>query len=64
MNVPARISADGLTQFVFRVHDDGAVPGDGLFERLAGDEEEADALFTGLNGLIAAIEEDERLVAD
>ncbi len=45
------------------VHDDGAVPGDRLFEGLAGDEEEADAFVAGLHDdFIAAIEEDERAI--
>ncbi len=54
---------EGLANLLLRVHDDGAVPGYGLFNRLAGDEQEADAFGAGLDGdLVAAIEEDERVV--
>ena len=53
-----------LAQLFLRVHDDGSVPRNGLFERLTRDEQKANALGTGLdNDLIAAVEEDERMVA-
>src|SRR5436305_15312412 len=49
-----------LAQFLFRVHDDRPVPRDGLFNRLAGDEEKTDAVFAGLHRhFVAAIEQDE-----
>jgi hypothetical protein len=35
-----------LAELLLRVHHDGAVPGDGFFEWLAGDEQEADAVVT------------------
>ena len=38
-----------LAELLLRVHHDGAVPGDGFFEWLAGDEQEADAVVTGLH---------------
>ena len=55
--------AHGLAELGLGVHDDGAVPGDRFFERLAGDEQEADAFGAGLDGdFVAAIEQDERVV--
>src|SRR5713101_6478990 len=54
---------EGLAELLLGVHDDGAVPGDGLFEGLAGDEEKADAFIAGLDDdFVAAIEEDERAI--
>ncbi len=45
------------------VHDDGAVPGDGFGEGLAGDQQESDAVVAGLDGdFVALIEEDQRAV--
>ena len=35
---------ESLAQLLLGVHHDGAVPGHGLLERLAGDEQEAEAL--------------------
>src|SRR5437867_4845233 len=56
---------DGLTQFLFRVHHDRPVPGDRLFDRFAGDQQEADALIACLDGhFVAAIEEEQRSVRD
>ena len=44
------------------VHDDGAVPGDRLADRLAGNQEEADALVDPLDGdLVPLVEQDQRL---
>ncbi len=41
----------------------GAVPGDWFFERFAGDQQEADALFAGLDyDFVAAVEEDKAAV--
>jgi len=37
-----------LAEFVLGVHDYRAIPGDGLLERLAGDEQEADAIIARL----------------
>ncbi len=60
---PAFQLFEGLTQLLLRVHDDGAVPGHGLLERLARDQQEADAVFAGLDrDFVAAIEEDQRAV--
>ena len=54
-----------LLKLLVRVHHDRAAPGDRLFERLAGDEQETDALIAGLHDdLVAAIEEYERAIAD
>ena len=53
----------GLIQLGLGVHHDGAVPGDWLLERLAGDEQEADAFRAGLDDdLVAAVEQNERMV--
>ena len=53
-----------LLQFGLRVHHDRAVPGDRLLDRLAGHEEEANALVAGLHRhFVAAVEDDERAVA-
>src|SRR5580700_5854050 len=53
-----------LLQFGLRVHHDRPVPGDRLLDRLAGDEEKADALFAGLHrDLVATVEQNERAVA-
>jgi len=50
-----------LAELLLRVHHDAAVPGDGFFEWLAGDEQEADAVVTGLHrDFVAAVEEHER----
>src|SRR6201996_9278431 len=55
---------EGLLQLGLRVHHDRAVPGDRLLDRLAGDEQEADALFAGLHRhFVAAIEQNERAIA-
>ena len=40
--------AEGLAQLLLRVHHDGAVPGHWLLERLAGDQQEADTVFSRL----------------
>ena len=56
---------DGLPQLVFRVHHDRPVPRHRLFDRLARHEQEADAVFARLHGhFVAAIEQDERSIAD
>src|SRR5438067_9519805 len=48
--------ADRLLQLAIRVHDDRPVPGDGLTQRAAGDEQEADAFVTCLHRhLVAAV---------
>ena len=48
-----------LAEFFLRVHDDGAIPRHGLLKRLTRDEQEANALGTGLDdNLIAAVEQD------
>ena len=55
--------AHGLAQFGLGVHDDGAIPRHRLLERLARDEQEADALRAGLHhDLVAAVKEHERMV--
>src|SRR5260370_10117819 len=54
---------EGLAELLLRVHDNRTVPGDRLFEGLAGNEEEADAFVAGLDHyFVAAIEEDERAI--
>src|ERR1700693_4292019 len=50
----------GLAELLLRVHHDGAVPGNRLFEWFAGDEEEADAFVASLHDyFVAAIKEDQ-----
>ena len=52
-----------LVELGLGVHHDGAVPCDRLFERLAGDEQEADAFGAGLDdNFISTIEQNERVV--
>ena len=64
MKVPSAQLADGLLQLGLRVHDDGPVPGDRLLDRLARNQQEADALLAGLNrDLIAAVEQHQRPIA-
>ena len=41
---PVAQLGDGLLQLVLGVHDDRPVPGDRLLDRLAGHQQEADAL--------------------
>src|SRR5215472_6343552 len=54
---------EGLAEFRLRVHDDGSVPGDRLFERLARDEEEAEAVIASLNHhFVATVKEHEGAV--
>src|SRR5580704_16162803 len=54
----------GLLQLGFGVHHNRAIPGDRLLDRLAGDQEEADALLAGLHGdFVAAVEQHQRAVA-
>ena len=56
--------AHRLLQLGLRVHHDRPVPGDRLLDRLAGHQQEADALLAGLHrDLVAAVEHDERAVA-
>src|SRR3954471_8803489 len=55
---------DRLLQFGLRVHHDRPGPGGRLLDRLAGDEQKADAALARLYGdLVAAVEHDERAVA-
>src|SRR5207253_7580475 len=50
-------------QLLLRVHDDGSVPCHRFAERLAGNEQEANAILAGLyHNLIALIEEHERAI--
>src|SRR5687767_8329261 len=56
--------ADRLLNFLPRVHDDRSIPRDRLFDRLARDQQKADAVFARLDDhLVAAIEDDQRAVA-
>ena len=49
--------APGLAELLLGVHDDGAVPGDRLLDGFAGDEQEADAFWSGVDDdFVAAIE--------
>src|SRR5262245_53812346 len=51
-------------QFVLSVHHDRPVPRDRLLDRLAGDEQETDALLARLHGdLVARVEQHERAIA-
>ena len=50
-----------LLKFDLRVHHGRAVPSDRLFDRLAGDQQEADAILPGLHrDLAAAVEQHNR----
>ena len=49
MNVPLLQFGDGAADLVLRVHHDRAVPGDRLLDRLAGDQQEADAFVARLD---------------
>jgi hypothetical protein len=52
------------SKFLLRVHDDGSVPGDRLFDRLTRNQQEPDARITGLNDdLISAVEQHQRVIA-
>src|SRR5262245_27274368 len=54
---------DGLLQLRLGVHHDWSVPGDRLFERAAGDEQEANPVIAGMDSdLVAAVEEHQRTV--
>src|SRR2546423_6878190 len=56
--------AERLRELFLRVHDNGSVPRNGLPDRLARDEQEADPVVARLNGhLIAAIEQHERSIS-
>jgi len=47
---------ESLAEFVLGIHNDGAIPGDRFFERLTGNEQEADAIIASLDHeFIAAI---------
>src|SRR5579864_8123351 len=55
---------EGLLQLGLGVHDDRAVPGDRLADRLAGDQQKADAVVAGLHRrLVAGVEQNQRAVA-
>src|ERR1051325_12199155 len=57
--------ADRLLQFLLRIHDDRAVPGDRLLDRLPRHQQEADAALAGLHrDLVAAVEQHQRAIAD
>ena len=52
-----------LLQFLLRVHDDGAVPRHRLFQWLAGNQQETNAVFSGLHcNFVSAIEDDQRAI--
>src|SRR5581483_4379135 len=52
-----------LAELLLRVHHDWAIPGYRLFQRLAGDQQKADAFIAGLHGhFIAAIKEHQRAI--
>jgi hypothetical protein len=54
----------GLSKFLLRIHDDGSVPGDRLFDRLTRDQQEPDALIAGLNDdLVSAVEQHQGMIA-
>src|SRR5260370_18918013 len=53
-----------LAELLLRVHHDGAIPRHGLFERLARNQQKADAFFACLyHQLVAATQEHQRTVA-
>src|SRR5262249_16538359 len=55
---------DSLPQLRLRVHHDRPVPGHRLLNRLPGDEQEPNALCTGLHAdLISAVKEHQRMIA-
>jgi fluoroacetyl-CoA thioesterase len=55
---------DRLLEFGLRVHHDRPVPRDRLLDRLAGDQQESDAVLASLDGdLVAAIEQHQGAVA-
>src|SRR6185369_14488512 len=55
--------AEGVAELLLGVHHDRSVPSDGLFERLAGDEQKADAIVASLHhDFVTAIEEDQLAV--
>ena len=55
--------SEGLLKLLLGIHDDRTVPGDRLFERFAGNQEEANAIFSGLHrNFVATIEKDEGAV--
>src|SRR5581483_10973375 len=54
---------EGLLQLGLGVHDDRAVPRDRLADRLAGNEQEADAVVAGLHRhLVAGVEQNQRAI--
>jgi len=53
-----------LSKFLLRVHNDGPVPRDRLFDRFTRNQQEPDALIAGLNDdLISAVEHHQRVIA-
>jgi hypothetical protein len=53
-----------LSKFLLRIHNDGSVPGDRLFDRLTRDQQEPDALIAGLNDdLVSAVEQHQGMIA-
>src|SRR5262249_50219056 len=55
--------SDRLFELAARIHHDRSMPGHRLLDRLAGDQQEAEAAFAGLNlDLVAAIEQYQRAV--
>ena len=63
MKVPDCSSLKAWRSSCLGVHHDGAIPRDRLLERLAGDQQEANAFGAGLDyDLVAAVEEHERMV--
>ena len=49
-----------IPQLFLRVHHDWPVPGHRFLQRLAGNQQKADAVFAGLHGdFVAAVEEDQ-----
>src|SRR6185437_5800966 len=57
--------AHRLPNLLLRVHHDGAVPSDRLFNRFAGDKQEVNSFWRGLDGdLVTAIKQYERVILD
>src|SRR5712692_9223360 len=52
-----------LSQLLLRIHHDGTVPRDGLFERLSRDQKESDSIVPGLYGdFVATVKKYERSI--
>src|SRR5690348_10606927 len=56
---------NGLAKLLLGVHHDGAIPSHGFFDRLAGYQQESDALAASLHhDLVSAVKEHQGVIAD